>query len=140
MALKPPFSRQSPVGPMYRLDMFSGTLASNTTGGLVGTMSSALFTMQWASTKRIMQITAIEFDWMWAVGTVTTASPMAFGAYFVRGYTVVASGTTLATVRTGRYVARGCGASEAGIGTQGVYSEFTTEGSMVGAVGVAGTT
>src|SRR5512146_859881 len=140
MALKPPFSRQSPVGPMYRLDMFSGTLASNTTGGLVGTMSSALFTMQWASTKRIMQITAIEFDWMWAVGTVTTASPMAFGAYFVRGYTVVASGTTLATFGTGTYIAQALDTTAAGIGTQAVYSEFSTLGSNVGAVYIAGTT
>jgi hypothetical protein len=143
MALKPPFSRQAPVGPMYRIDMYSGNIASGTTGGLVGTMSSALFTMQWASTKRIMQLTTLEVDYMLG-GTFTTAYMMAHGVFFVRGYSVVASGTTLATFGTGSYNTQALDtAGQTGvnltINPAPVWSEFATNGSNVGAIYMAGT-
>src|SRR5512146_332426 len=105
MAYKVPWSRQAPVGPMYRIDLYSAAIASGTTGGLVGTASSALFHVQWASQRKIFQLTTLEVDYMIGTSAPATGTVYGLGFYLVHGMSALGTGVA-ATWGTGTYPAQ----------------------------------
>lgn len=104
MALKPPWSRIAPVGPMYRLSFQTATFA--TTGSTTGTMSYAIWSVQWVSSTQIMIPTYIGVT-MTIESTLTTYQDIPLGLYIVRSYTVPCSGGTTATFATAKCVQMG---------------------------------
>lgn len=93
MANRPPWERQARVGPMYRAGLMSASLAGVTGigAGALGTLSSAVFSVQWNSPTTCMQLTTIELRY--TINTTFTASQdCAFGLYKVAGYTSAPTG------------------------------------------------
>jgi len=97
MALKSPWSRIAPVGPMYRLSFQTASFA--TTGSTTGTVSYSVFSMQWVSTNTVFIPTYFDVQ-MTVESTLTTYQDIPFGLYIVRNYTTPASGGTAATFAT----------------------------------------
>ena len=99
MAIKTPYSRNAPVGPMYRLGLRGSTITAVTGCLYPGTMTSAIYQFQWTSPNSVAIVSAVEFYFTTAT-VFTTAQPLQFGLYNIRGYTVPCSGGTVATFAT----------------------------------------
>ncbi len=80
---------------MYRVALNSASLTT-ANGALVGTLSNAVYSVQWTSPNTCLQLTQLELRY--ALNTTFTASQdVAFGFYLVHNYTTAPSGGLQAT-------------------------------------------